>query len=110
MHRPCRRGVKSSLRREPDVPGDLLRAIFGNVTEPMSLLFLQHQPRLAYAPCAVPSGDPHRRIFYRDFRKETTPHDIVTVIATRALTRDERWVSVARRKFVAFQGGELAFG
>src|ERR1019366_1991533 len=33
-HRPCRRDVKSSLRREPDVPGDLLRAIFGNVTEP----------------------------------------------------------------------------
>ncbi len=33
-HRPCRRGVKSSLRREPDVPGDLLRALFGNVTEP----------------------------------------------------------------------------
>src|ERR1019366_8397535 len=32
-HRPRRRGVKSSLRREPDVPGDLLRAIFGNVTE-----------------------------------------------------------------------------
>ena len=25
---------ESSLRREPDVPGDLLRAIFGNVTEP----------------------------------------------------------------------------
>src|SRR5271157_100374 len=34
VHRPCRHGVKSSLRREPDVPGDLLRAIFGNVTEP----------------------------------------------------------------------------
>jgi hypothetical protein len=33
-HRLCRRGVKSSLRREPDVPRDLLRAIFGNVTEP----------------------------------------------------------------------------
>src|SRR5450756_662580 len=33
-HRPCRRGMKSSLRREPDVPGDLLRALFGNVTEP----------------------------------------------------------------------------
>jgi glutamine amidotransferase len=45
-----------------------------------------------------------------DFRKETTPHDIVTVIATRALTRDERWVPVARRTFVAFQAGELAFG
>src|SRR5450631_1950588 len=33
-HRPCRRGVKSSLRREPDEPGDLLRARFGNVTVP----------------------------------------------------------------------------
>ena len=37
-HRPCRHGVKSSLRREPDVPGDLLRAIFGNVTEPSQQL------------------------------------------------------------------------
>ena len=37
-HRPCRHGVKSSLRREPDVPGDLLRAIFGNVTEPFEVL------------------------------------------------------------------------
>ena len=33
-HRPCRRGAKSSPRCEPDVPGDLLRALFGNVTEP----------------------------------------------------------------------------
>src|ERR1700738_5180925 len=27
-HRPCGRGVKSSPPREPDVPGDLLRALF----------------------------------------------------------------------------------
>jgi hypothetical protein len=27
-------GTKSSLRREPNGPGDLLRALFGNVTEP----------------------------------------------------------------------------
>ena len=33
-HRPCRRGVKSSLRREPDMPADLLCAQFGNVTVP----------------------------------------------------------------------------
>ena len=38
-HRPCRRGVKSSLRREPDVPGDLFRGLFGNVTEPRPSLF-----------------------------------------------------------------------
>jgi hypothetical protein len=32
-HRSCRYGAKSP-RREPEVPGDLLRAQFGNVTEP----------------------------------------------------------------------------
>jgi hypothetical protein len=37
-HRLCRRGVMSSLRREPDALGDLLRALFGNVTEPGILL------------------------------------------------------------------------
>jgi hypothetical protein len=37
-HRPCRRGVKSLPRRELDVPGDLLRAPFGNVTEPKIIL------------------------------------------------------------------------
>src|ERR1019366_1384729 len=35
-HRPCRHGVKSSPPREPEVPGVLLRAIFGNVTEPLA--------------------------------------------------------------------------
>jgi hypothetical protein len=43
-HRPCGRGVKSSLRREPDVPGDLLRAVFGNVTEPSAVLPLNYLP------------------------------------------------------------------
>jgi hypothetical protein len=33
-HRRCRRGAKSSLRRERDVPADSSRALFGNVTEP----------------------------------------------------------------------------
>jgi hypothetical protein len=32
-HRPCRRSTKSSPRRKSDVPGDLLCALFGNVTE-----------------------------------------------------------------------------
>src|ERR1035437_2235902 len=47
-HRPCRHGVKSSPRREPDVPGDLLRAIFGNVTEPRGVLALS-RGRVAFA-------------------------------------------------------------
>src|ERR1700730_2265434 len=32
--RRCRRGATSSLRREPDMQADLLRALFGNVTVP----------------------------------------------------------------------------
>src|SRR3984893_5805188 len=32
--RRCRRGATSLLRREPDMPADLLRALFGNVTVP----------------------------------------------------------------------------
>ena len=38
-HRPCIHGTKSSLRREPNGPGDLLRALFGNVTEPLEPFF-----------------------------------------------------------------------
>jgi len=41
-----------------------------------------------------------------DFSKETTPHDVVTVVATRALTRDEQWSPVPRRTLVAFHDGE----
>src|ERR1700730_18957117 len=32
--RRCRRGATSSLRHEPNMPADLLRALFGNVTVP----------------------------------------------------------------------------
>src|ERR1019366_3472222 len=32
--RRCRHGAKSARRLEPDMPSDLLRALFGNVTEP----------------------------------------------------------------------------
>jgi predicted glutamine amidotransferase len=45
-----------------------------------------------------------------DFRKETTAHDIVTVVATRPLTRNEQWLSAARRALVVFRDGELVFG
>src|ERR1700724_4339882 len=44
-HRPCIHGTKSSLRREPDGPGDLLRVLFGNVTEPLRQFLTQHCER-----------------------------------------------------------------
>jgi predicted glutamine amidotransferase len=40
-----------------------------------------------------------------DFARETTPDDVVTVIATGPLTRDEVWESVPRRSLVAFRDG-----
>src|SRR5208283_4870157 len=66
-HRPCRRGVKSSLRREPDVPGDLLCARFANVTEPSKMvhpaangLIGDHDPALGKQILDIPEtqGEP----------------------------------------------------
>lgn len=41
-----------------------------------------------------------------DFAAETTPDDVVTVIATRPLTRDETWTDLAVGETVAFRGGD----
>ena len=48
-HRPCIHGTKSSLRREPNGPGDLLRALFGNVTEPNGDFCLRQHGSPAHA-------------------------------------------------------------
>ena len=40
-----------------------------------------------------------------DFAKETTPKDIVTVIATHPLTHHEPWVRMARGASVVFRDG-----
>jgi glutamine amidotransferase len=41
-----------------------------------------------------------------DFAAETTPDDVVSVIATRPLTRDEPWTVMAPGEFVVFRRGE----
>ncbi len=41
-----------------------------------------------------------------DFKKETTPNDIVTVIATRPLTQDEVWHQMTPGEFCVFRFGE----
>lgn len=41
-----------------------------------------------------------------DFSRETTPDDVVTVIATRPLTVGEPWRVMERGTFVAFRDGE----
>ena len=41
-----------------------------------------------------------------DFPRETTPGDVVTVIATQPLTGNERWNVLAPGAFIVFEGGE----
>jgi glutamine amidotransferase len=41
-----------------------------------------------------------------DFAKETTPRDVVTVVATRPLTRDEAWTVMEPGQYVVFRRGE----
>jgi predicted glutamine amidotransferase len=40
-----------------------------------------------------------------DFRKVTTPKDIVTVIATTPLTKNETWTKMEKADFIIFKGG-----
>jgi predicted glutamine amidotransferase len=40
-----------------------------------------------------------------DFEKETTPDDVVTVIATRPLTRDEEWTVMEQGTMAVFRDG-----
>lgn len=42
-----------------------------------------------------------------DFQKETTPNDVVTVIATQPLTNDENWHKMQQGEFSVFHFGEL---
>jgi glutamine amidotransferase len=40
-----------------------------------------------------------------DFAAETTPRDIVTIVATRPLTRDEQWTDIPRNMLLIFRNG-----
>ena len=41
-----------------------------------------------------------------DFQRETTPDDVVSVIATLPLTHDEPWQKMVRGEFNLFRQGE----
>ncbi len=42
-----------------------------------------------------------------DFSSETTPNDVVTVVATRPLTRDEAWRELVPGETLCLRGGEV---
>ncbi len=45
-----------------------------------------------------------------DFSREATPDDVVTIVATRPLTRDEPWSTIEKGALVTFQGGRIYEG
>jgi glutamine amidotransferase len=45
-----------------------------------------------------------------DFARETTPNDVVTVVATRPLTSDERWTELERGRLLVLRDGEVIGG
>src|SRR3979411_2958858 len=56
--RRCRHGTKSSPRREPDVPAEFLRVLFGNVTKPSAVQRKIARKNVAKSvSCMTPPGN-----------------------------------------------------
>jgi glutamine amidotransferase len=111
--------VRTRYPRPPSRPAGLwklLRGLAGELNELGVFNFLLSDASYLYAHCSnhlcwltrkAPFGKA-RLIdadMVVDFQKETTPKDIVTVIATRPLTNDEVWEQMARNEFRVFHEG-----
>lgn len=84
--------------------------VFNAMLSDSRTLYAYCSKRLCYLTRRAPFG-PARLLdedLEVDFAAETTPNDIVTVIATRPLTRDERWTSIPRGAFLAFRDGLIS--
>src|ERR1700720_3139314 len=64
--RRCRRGATSSLRREPNMPADLLRALFGNVTVPVDFLLRLRDRGIFRCGDLAEGLRRHRRLLHRN--------------------------------------------
>lgn len=82
------------------------------------LNFLLSDSRYLYAHCSTSLAWITRRAPFGearlsdadmtvDFQRETTPDDVVTVIATRPLTTNESWNVMAPGELVVFEAGEV---
>jgi glutamine amidotransferase len=110
-------------RRHPRLPPTarldrLLPELFGRLAERGVFNALLSDGRSLYAHCGKRLSLITRRApFGRatlidddvavDFSTETTPDDVVTVIATRPLTRDERWSDLAVGSTSVLRRGEI---
>lgn len=79
---------------------------------------LMSDSRALYAFCTTKLSMLTRRAPFREatlidadltinFKEETTPHDVVTVLATEPLTEHEEWTSLEKGRLYVFERGEL---
>ncbi|PWV58594.1 class II glutamine amidotransferase [Plasticicumulans acidivorans] len=85
--------------------------IFNFLLSDSRYLYAHCSTRLAWLTRRAPFGEAHLQDadMTVDFVRETSPNDVVTVIATQPLTVNEVWQVMAPGELVVFEGGELAW-
>ncbi len=81
--------------------------VFNMLMSDSRTLYAHCGKRLCYLTRQAPFGtatliDEDWRV---DFAQETTEHDVVSVVATKALTRDEAWIDLERGDLLVLRGG-----
>ena len=84
--------------------------VFNALLSDSRTLYAHCGKRLCYVTRRAPFGtatliDEDWRV---DFAAETTPNDIVSVVATRPLTRDETWTELKPGSLLRLRGGVVA--
>jgi glutamine amidotransferase len=72
-------------------------------------MFAHSATQLSYIIRRAPFGPAHLidQDVTVDFHELTTPHDVVAIIATQALTDNETWTRIRPRELLAFQYGKV---
>jgi predicted glutamine amidotransferase len=97
-------------RAVADLAGELhALGVFNMLLTDSRTLYAHCGKRLCYLTRRAPFGkatliDEDWQV---DFAQETTESDVVTVIATQALTRDERWTDLARGDVLTLRDGAI---
>jgi glutamine amidotransferase len=102
--------------RDPSALADCIHRLTARIEERGVFNFLLSDSWHLYAHCSTEMCWITRRAPFGkarlidadmtvDFKKHTTPNDIVTVIATRPLTSNERWTPLPPGGFIAFTQG-----
>ena len=112
--------IRKRYRRPPSRRSTLNRLVgelAASVGETGVFNFLMSDSRVLYARCSNHMAWITRRAPFGsarlidddvevDFAKETTPRDVVTVIATRPLTNNETWNVMSPGELVVFEDGD----